>query len=257
MAYKTLGRQCIVFILVVGILFFTLTLVGSAYADVTYKFQVPLPGFQQQASDPCSSAASSDLAGYISAVYKFLIRIVVVLGVGAMTVAGLLWLTARGESKQIDTSISIIKNTIIGIVLALGSYAILYAINPSLVVLQNLEVKKMMGIDLDSKLSNVVTNSKNITISVCDGNPDGDRITLELNGATIFTGETFACPGKSIDVNLQCGENKFKMTAHNVGTSSPNTASLNFSSVTSGKPEQKGELLTGDSATMRIYVYTH
>ena len=142
---KKYGRQKHFFIL--GVFLFSIILLSNpAFADVTYKLQVPLPEFPNNTIDLCTgndSLSCSGIAQYIKVVYEWLIRIAIVLGVGAFTIAGLLWLTARGETKQIDTARSMIKNTVWGIVLALGSYALLAVINPDLVTFGQLELSEI------------------------------------------------------------------------------------------------------------------
>ncbi len=132
---KKYGRQTHFFIL--GVFLFSILLLSNpALADVTYKLQIPLPQFPNNTIDLCTGSDSlecSGIAKYIKVVYEWLIRFAIILGIGALTVAGLLWLTARGESKQVDTAKSMIKNTTWGIALALGSYVLLYALNPNLV----------------------------------------------------------------------------------------------------------------------------
>ncbi len=51
-------------------------------------------------------------------------------------------MTARGDKKQTEKALTMVKNTLWGIVLALGSYALLWAINPNLVQLGTLNLGK-------------------------------------------------------------------------------------------------------------------
>ncbi len=122
-----------------------LTFGYAAFADVTFKLQVPLPDYPQSSIDLCTGSDSiecSGIAQYIKIVYEWLIRLAVVLGAAALVIAGLLWLTAAGDSKRVDTSKSVIKNTLIGLTLAFGSYALLWTINPKMVNLQGLQLGK-------------------------------------------------------------------------------------------------------------------
>lgn len=144
MKRKAFQKTIVYSIFLLGIISFIC--VNTVLADVTYKLQVPLPDFPTNTIDLCTgndSLSCSGIAQYIKTVYEWLIRIAVVLGVGALTVAGLLWLTARGDTKQTDTSRSIIKNTIFGVILALCSYVFLYALNPDLVSFKPLQLDKI------------------------------------------------------------------------------------------------------------------
>ncbi|MEK7648789.1 MAG: D-alanyl-D-alanine carboxypeptidase family protein [Patescibacteria group bacterium] len=126
-------------------IFFFFFSTSAVFADVTYKLQVPLPNYPQSSIDLCTGSSSIECSGialYIKLVYEWLIRLAIVLGAAALVIAGLLWLTAAGDSKRVDSSKSIIKNTLLGLVLAFGSYALLWTINPNLVEFQGLLLGK-------------------------------------------------------------------------------------------------------------------
>lgn len=134
-----------------GITTFVVFAPHSALADVIYKLQIPLPPFPNQEIELCKEGASlscSGIAKYLAFVYKWLIGFAAALGVGALTIAGLIWLTARGESKQVENAHTIIKNTIWGIILALCSFVILNALNPRLVQFDALNLDKIKEMQL-------------------------------------------------------------------------------------------------------------
>ncbi len=56
-------------------------------------------------------------------------------------VGGLLWLTAGGAADRVSTAKSFIESSLVGLVIALTSFLILYAINPNLVGFEGLKVK--------------------------------------------------------------------------------------------------------------------
>lgn len=80
------------------------------------------------------------LGEYASAVYNYLILIAGVICVARIIVAGFIYTApdTSGESKS--AAIAMIKNAVIGLGLVVGSYTILYAINPDLVAFKNLKV---------------------------------------------------------------------------------------------------------------------
>ncbi len=114
-------------------------------ADQQLKLQVPAPSIGTDLT-LCSGSGGditcNGIAAYITAVYEWLIRIAIVLGVLTLTIAGYFWMTARGDKKQTEKAVAMVKNTLWGIVLALGSYALLWAINPNLVQFKVLNLGK-------------------------------------------------------------------------------------------------------------------
>lgn len=100
------------------------------------RLQVPLgdvTGFSKE-------VGGENITAYLAIVYQWLIRAVIVLSVLMFTIAGFVWITAGGESGQVKKAHEIIKSTLIGLALALGSYAILYNTNPNLVKPLNLHL---------------------------------------------------------------------------------------------------------------------
>ncbi|MFA5128835.1 MAG: GDSL-type esterase/lipase family protein [Patescibacteria group bacterium] len=78
---------------------------------------------------------------YIAAIYKYAIGIVGVLAGIMIVVGGLLWLTAGGSAERVSTAKSFIESSLVGLVIALTSYMLLYVINPNLVGFESLKVK--------------------------------------------------------------------------------------------------------------------
>jgi hypothetical protein len=80
------------------------------------------------------------LAEYIAGIYKYAVAIGSIVAIVLIMVGGLRWLTAGGSASAIDAAKSRISNAVIGLILLLGSYTILYTINPDLVSLKELQV---------------------------------------------------------------------------------------------------------------------
>jgi hypothetical protein len=78
---------------------------------------------------------------YIAAIYKYAIGIVGVLAGIMIVVGGLLWLTAGGSAGRVSTAKSFIESSLVGLVIALTSYLLLYVINPNLVEFESLRVR--------------------------------------------------------------------------------------------------------------------
>ena len=69
---------------------------------------------------------------YLSAVYKYLIPLGAIIAVLIIMGAGLVWMTS-GLSDQKGQALTWIQNAVIGLLLLVGSYVILYTINPDLI----------------------------------------------------------------------------------------------------------------------------
>jgi D-alanyl-D-alanine dipeptidase len=85
---------------------------------------------------------------YISGVYNFLISIVGIIAAVVMMVGGFQYLTAGGDKAKVDAGKERIRNALIGMALALGSYTILYIINPDLVRFGNLSFEEVQKIPI-------------------------------------------------------------------------------------------------------------
>ncbi|MEK7546171.1 MAG: D-alanyl-D-alanine carboxypeptidase family protein [Patescibacteria group bacterium] len=80
------------------------------------------------------------LAQYIGGVYIFLLSIAGLTAAVMMVVGGFQYVTSGGDKGRIGAGKKRIVNALTGLVLALGSYTILYAINPELVAFDGLKV---------------------------------------------------------------------------------------------------------------------
>lgn len=88
------------------------------------------------------------LAVYISAIYRYLIGIVGIVA-GIMIVwAGIKWLTAGGMPDRIGSAKKQIAGAIMGMIIALGAYVILFVVNPELTRLKPLRIEVVESIPL-------------------------------------------------------------------------------------------------------------
>ncbi len=102
--------------------------------------QIPIPEVSfTQAIVKDSSITVPFLGQYIGGVYKFLVSIVGILAAVMMMVGGFQYLTAGGDKNKVDAGKKRILDALMGMVLALGSYVLLFAINPDLVTFNNLK----------------------------------------------------------------------------------------------------------------------
>ncbi len=111
--------------------------------------RVNLPGLhftsENQLSKPTGEVGSRILhipylAEYIAAVYKYAVAIASILAVVMIIVAGFQWTASGGSPDAITSAKKRIANAVTGLIIALGSYTLLYTINPELVQFRSLDV---------------------------------------------------------------------------------------------------------------------
>ncbi|OGM00743.1 hypothetical protein A2480_02710 [Candidatus Uhrbacteria bacterium RIFOXYC2_FULL_47_19] len=85
------------------------------------------------------------LAEYISGMFRYAIPVAAVLAVVMMMIGGLQWLTSAGDSGRVGAAKKRIIGAAIGLALLLGSYLLLYTINPNLVSLRALRIETVIG----------------------------------------------------------------------------------------------------------------
>ncbi len=83
----------------------------------------------------------SFLGEYIAAVYKYAVTIASLVAVIMVIVAGFQWTASGGSPEMITSAKKRLVGAVTGLILAVGSYVILYAINPELVQFRSLRVK--------------------------------------------------------------------------------------------------------------------
>ena len=93
-------------------------------ASLTYTPLEAIPG---------QGTTQSDFPAYVKALYAFAIFSVAIAALLMVMIGGFIYVTAAGNTSQVDKGKEFIKDALIGIVVAFGSYLILYVINPNLV----------------------------------------------------------------------------------------------------------------------------
>lgn len=94
----------------------------------TYTPMEEIPGFGKPTTFPA----------YVLAVYKFGLWTIGIVAVLMISVGGYMYLTSAGNNASVEKAKSIITDAILGFILAMVSYLILYIINPDLVSLNPL-----------------------------------------------------------------------------------------------------------------------
>ncbi len=93
---------------------------------------------------------------YLSAIYKYGIVAGGVVAIVMIIIAGFQWTTSGGNATQTQKARTRITQAIAGLILLVGSYFILYTLNPNLVTFKNL---KVLYIPIDSLERNVIVNN--------------------------------------------------------------------------------------------------
>lgn len=127
------------------------------YTPIYFKPQVTIPGTIKIGGGVFSvnkgqgiSVDGGLLSRYIALLMNWLIGAVGVIAVAYLAFGGMQWLAAAGSSDGIKKAKETIKDALIGILLAVGSYALLFVINPNLVNFQPLKINEVNGLQLVS-----------------------------------------------------------------------------------------------------------
>lgn len=114
------------------------------------KLEIPIPNVVFLPPSVADGNVSVPfLAQYIAGVYKYLLGIVGALAATVMIVGGFQYVTAGGDKTRVEKGKKRIQNALIGLVLAFGSYALLWSINPGLVSFEELRLAGVKTEELD------------------------------------------------------------------------------------------------------------
>lgn len=112
---------------------FALAQTTPATGPFDYTPMETLPGFEAETSKPV------DFYDYISMAYQVGIWSIGMLAMFMIIFGGYTYIAAAGNNSSMEKGKTIITDAIIGLLLALVSYLVLYVINPDLIKLQRLE----------------------------------------------------------------------------------------------------------------------
>ncbi len=169
----------------------------------TPSLAVPIPGFdgfssiQVQGSEGQRYLDIPFLAQYISAVYTYALGIIVTIATVMVVIGGVKWMLARGDSGKVSDAKETLSRAVIGVLLALGSYAILNLINPELVNLRALRIQLVERRDVidQSLLANTGDNSDPDTRwTSSGGSTAGATSPSASTGSNISIRSSGTCP---------------------------------------------------------------
>jgi hypothetical protein len=138
---------------------FLLLAPGSAFAATTnpnldpeaYKPMIQIPGFEgfsKVTTDAANSTAVQVpyIGEYIGALYKFSIGAGAIVAAFMITVGGFQYVTAGAIPKNLSAAKQRITNALVGLLLLIGSYVVLYSLNPDLVAMKSISLLKVAPI---------------------------------------------------------------------------------------------------------------
>ncbi len=89
---------------------------------------------------------SGDLFKCINQMYKFAIVVASVVGVFFIVIAGYVYMSSEGNAESVDKAKSIVTSTIASLVILMGGYVFLKAINPDLVTFNSVQPPSVVGL---------------------------------------------------------------------------------------------------------------
>jgi cysteine-rich repeat protein len=129
---------------------------GDGIDDVVVRYKSLIDGRPQIVTTKIKEAPvggsqyidSPFIPEYISAVYRYSVVVITILATIMLIIAGVQWTMSGGSPERIGSAQKIIVRSITGLLLAIGSYTILYTINPNLVKFQSLRILNVGEIPL-------------------------------------------------------------------------------------------------------------
>jgi hypothetical protein len=126
---------------------------GGTLTGDSAKIVIPTPviTISDKLTFEAPSACSDDsskmciwwLGKYTQAVYNLAVGVVGIFAAVGLMVAGFIWLTAGGNASKVGEARAWIASSLTGLVLVLGSYIILYYVNPELTKIKPLKVRQV------------------------------------------------------------------------------------------------------------------
>lgn len=180
------------------------------------KLEIPIPNVNL--SDPIVADGKVTipyLAQYISGVYTFMISIVGLLAAVMMIIGGFQYLTSAGDSSKISAGKKRITDALIGLVLAFGSYILLYTINPNLVTFESLQL-----VSIKTVLAPGETEGSEIAAMAADPIPMGSAAKPASLCTTKENCKTY-CDQFKIETKDWLATNTSKLPVSTAGMASP------------------------------------
>ncbi|MBU2542392.1 pilin [Patescibacteria group bacterium] len=124
------------------------------------KLQITIPGLSKFSEIVQKEEGGSTyiyipfLGEYMAAIYRYAVIISSIFAVVMIINNGLKWVISGGTPEKVNEAKTRIGQSLVGLLLVVGSYTLLYTINPELVKFNNLRVKTVEGRALSDALLN-------------------------------------------------------------------------------------------------------
>jgi len=135
------------------------------------------------------------LGQYVTGVYTFALSVVGLVASVMLIIGGFQYLTSAGDKARVAKGKKRIADALIGMVLAFGSYAMLYTINPALVSFEGL---KLMAVQTNTYEAALAEDEEEV-VGVVDGQDSPDAVPS--NGACGESAVKYVDVGGSTGVN--------------------------------------------------------
>lgn len=104
-----------------------LVIANIPVCSAAFQYLETLPNFQYVPSP------SADLTSYLQWVLAFGISLAGILAVFMIVIGGIEYITAYGNPTRLESAKNRIEQALLGLLLAIGAWLILYTINPNLI----------------------------------------------------------------------------------------------------------------------------
>jgi len=163
--------------------------------DTTYTPLAPLPGFMDKDGNPIPFPTDQECAfgKYLNTMIDLIIGLVAVGAVVMIVLGGMEYMTSELISSK-EHGKERIRNALLGIIIAIGAYALLYTINPALLeVCTTLpQVKIVIDDEPESGIQGTGKDKKTITLSKLGGGTqqltaceEGQMVSISLFGSNV------------------------------------------------------------------------
>ena len=123
----------------------------NEYKFATPILSVPIPNLTFTSAIRSNTQISSNFIGeYVSAFYRYLVGIATTIAIVFLMIGGLQYVLAAGTGETTKAKTRI-QNAVVGLLLVLFTYVILYTVNPRLVEFQPLSLTVIDGVHIDNE----------------------------------------------------------------------------------------------------------
>ena len=186
----------------------TLEFIAGKREFISPRLSVDIPNVTFQSVTPDGPLYSIPwLANYITGVYRYAVSIAGLLAGVMFVVGGFYYLTAGGDASRVQKGKQRIIDALIGLILVMGSYVLLLTINPDLVEVQSLSIKKVERINFESRLGTATADTVNP-----DAAPRSSIPGEETASAPAAPGAAPAAPGAAPAAPRPAGACPFTFT---------------------------------------------